>query len=196
MARKYFLAVLLLLTAVSLSAVEGLFQINSVFQATSYPMFGSGGKDVIRVSSAGISLKTARGTGVQGVFDLAVLFPFRYQEKLYPANEFSNRNVSGMPLGLDAVIGMGYRFDLAPLDFVVSGGFHTNALFEGGDYLVAFGLAFDAQAHVRMTRTLTAQVGLKFALDFGGIQTFISGSNEFAGFPTSLGFYTGIGLVY
>lgn len=180
----------------NLAAVQGLFQINTVFQGNSYPLFGSGGKDVIRVSSAGIGLKSTRGNGLHGVIDIAVLFPFKVQERIYPANEFSDRTGSGFGTGLDATVGMGYRFNLEPMSFFLAAGFHTGALFQGGAYLVAFGLSMDAQAHVRMTQTLTAQIGLKAAVDFGGIQTFVSGSNEFAGFPTSIGFYTGLGISY
>ena len=196
MRRTSLLLLFLLSGAASLSAVEGLFQLNTVFQRSSYPMFGSGGKDIIRHTSAGISLKSTRGIGLQGVIDLTVLFPFKYQEKIYPASSFSSRSLAGSPVGMDAVVGMGYRFSLDPMIFLISGGFHTGILFDAGSYLLAFGLGFDGQAHVKLSGLLTAQVGLKFNLDFGGMQTFVAGSNQFAGFPTTFAVYTGIGLSY
>lgn len=196
MRRFLFLAVLLLFAAMSLSAVEGLFQINTVFQTNYYPLFGSGGKDVLRTSSAGIGLKSTRGTAFQGVIDIYVLFPFKVMEKTYPAKDFTDRTLTGFPIGVDAVIGFGYRFNLDPLAFFISTGFHTGALFQSGDYLVSFGIALDAQVYVKLTETLTVQTGLRAAFDFGGIQTFVPGSGQFAGFPFNIGFFTGFGLHY
>jgi hypothetical protein len=196
--RRRIQVVLILLfgSALSLSAVEGNFQINTVFQRTSYPLFGSGGKDIVRHSSAGIGLKSTRGSGFQGVIDLAVLFPYKLEEKIYPAADFSDRSITGFPIVLDAVLGFGYMFDLSPMVFLVSTGFHTGSLFEGGDSLVAFGLALDAQTFVRLGKIITAQIGFKFAVDFWGTQNFVPGSNELAGFPLTFGLYTGIGLNY
>lgn len=196
MRRFLILTVLLLFTAMSVSAVEGLFQINTVFQQNSYPLFGSGGKDVLRTSSAGIGLTSTRGTALQGVIDLYVLFPFRVMEKTYPATDFTDITTTGFPIGLDAVIGVGYRFDLDPLAFFVSTGFHTGALFQSGDYLVAFGVALNGQVYVRLTDTITVQTGVRAAFDFGGLQTFVSGADQFAGYPFSIGFFTGFGLYY
>ncbi len=159
-------------------------------------MFGTGGKDIIRHSSAGIGLKSSRGEGFHGIIDLAILFPYKLEEKLYPASDFSDRTITGFPIVLDAVVGIGYMFDLSPMAFLVSTGFHTGSMLEGGDFLVAFGLGLDAMSFIRLGKVLTAQVGLKFAVDFWGMQTFIPGSNEFAGFPLTYGFYTGIGLSY
>jgi hypothetical protein len=104
--------------------------------------------------------------------------------------------VSGFPIVLDAVVGMGYMFDLSPMMFLVSAGFHTGAMLEGGRFLVSFGLGADAQTFVKYGKVLTAQLGLKIAVDFWGTQTFISGSNEFSGFPLTFGIYTGLGLKY
>ena len=180
----------------TLSAAEGIFQINTVFQRTTYPLFGTGGKDIIRHSSAGVGLKSSRGEGFHGIIDLAILFPYKLEEKLYPASGFSDRAITGFPIVLDAVIGFGYMFDLSPMVFLVSTGFHTGALLEGGDSLVSFGLGLDAMSFVRLGKVLTAQIGLKFAVDFWGVQTFIPGSNELAGFPLTYGIYTGLGLSY
>ena len=180
----------------TLPAADGIFQINTVFQRTTYPLFGTGGKDIIRHSSAGIGLKSSRGEGFHGVIDLAILFPYKLEEKLYPASDFSDRAITGFPIVLDAVIGFGYMFDLSPMVFMVSTGFHTGALLEGGDSLVSFGLGLDAMSFVRLGKVLTAQIGLKFAVDFWGVQTFIPGSNELAGFPLTYGLYTGLGLSY
>jgi hypothetical protein len=188
--------ILLFFSVFSLSAVEGNFQINTVFQRTSYPLSGSGGNDIVRHTSAGIGLKITRGKKFQGVLDLAVLFPHKLEEKIYPAADFSERSISGFPIVIDAVLGFGYMFDLSPMVFLVSTGFHTGSLLEGGNSLVAFGLALDAQTFVRLGKIITAQIGLKFAVDFWGTQNFVPGSNELAGFPITFGLYTGIGLNY
>jgi hypothetical protein len=195
MRRKSLLILILLTSAVgSLSAVEGFFQLNSVFMRVSYPMFGSGGKDVIRHSAAGIGLKSTRGETIQGVLDITLLFPYKMQEKLYPAKTFSTRSVSGQPLGLDGLVGIGYNLELDPLFIFLSAGFHTGFLMEGGSSLFAFGLGFDGQAQVRLGKAFTSQIGLKFSMDFTGTQSFIPGSNQFAGFPIGIGLYTGVGI--
>jgi hypothetical protein len=196
MIRRLFLIILFSISGFSLFAFDGTFQINTVFQHTSYPLFGTGGKDIIRHSSAGIALKSTRGNGFQGTIDLAVLFPYKMDEKIYPAASFSSRDITGFPVALDSLIGFGYMFDLSPLMFLVSGGFHIGSLLEGGDTLVAFGLGLDAQTFVRYGEVLTAELGLKFAVDFWGSQTFIPGSNQFSGFPITFGIYTGLGLKY
>ena len=194
---KKLLSVFVLFTVgVSLFAFEGTFQLNAVFQQTTYPLFGSGGKDLIRASSAGIALKTTRGNGFHGIIDLALLFPYKLEEKIYPAPSYSERATTGLSIALDSLIGIGYLFDLSPLMFLLSAGFHTDALFEGGDFLVAFGLGADAQTFVKYGKVLTAQIGLKFAVDFWGTQSFVPGSNQFSGFPLTLGLYTGLGLKY
>jgi hypothetical protein len=195
MRRKILLMLIFLFSAIgSLSAVEGLFQLNSVFMRMSYPMFGSGGKDVIRHSSAGIGIKSTRGDTIQGVIDITVLFPYKMQEKLYPAKDFSTRSVSGQPLGLDGLVGIGYNIELDPLFIFLSAGFHTGFLMEGGSTLLAFGLGIDGQAQVRLGKALTSQIGLKLSMDFTGTQSFIAGSNQFAGFPVGIGLYTGVGI--
>ena len=195
MRRKNLLFLILLASATaSLSAAEGLFQLNSVFMRMSYPMYGSGGKDVIRYSAAGIGLKSTRGEKLQGVIDVTILFPYRMQEKLYPATDFSGRAVSGQPIGVDGLLGVGYSFDLDPLYCFVSAGFHTGTLMEGGNSLLAFGLGLDAQAQVRLGKAFTSQLGLKLSMDFTGTQNFVSGSNQYAGFPVGIGIYTGIGI--
>ena len=198
MRRHFLLAVILILILVpcTLSAAEGLFQINTIFQRASFPMFGAGGKDIIRYSAAGINLKSARGEGIHGVIDLSLLFPHKIEEKTYPATAFSTKALSSLPLALDGTIGLGYEFDLEPMAFFLSAGFHTGALLEGGSYLASFGVGIDLQNYVRLNDVLTAQIGLKFAVDFGGLQTFVSGSNQFAGFPLSGGIYTGLGINY
>ncbi len=197
MTRKLFLIGLLFLsTLVTLSAADGIFQINTVFQHTSYPLFGTGGKDIIRQSSAGIGLKSTRGSGFHGTIDLAILFPYKLEEKTYPAASFTDRTITGFPIVLDSVLGIGYMFDLSPMVFLVSTGFHAGAMMEGGAYLMAFGLGLDAQSFVKLGKVITAQLGLKLALDFWGMQTFVPGSNEFSGFPFTFGMYTGIGLSY
>ena len=85
MRRKILLIFIIFLSAAaSVSAVEGLFQLNSVFMKMSYPLYGSGGKDVIRHSSAGIGIKSTRGDTIQGVIDLNLLFPYKMKEKMYP----------------------------------------------------------------------------------------------------------------
>jgi len=195
--RKLPVIILLFFSSVlTLSAADGIFQINTVFQLTSYPLFGTGGKDIIRHSSAGIGLKSSRGKGFHGIIDLAVLFPYKMEEKLYPAGDFSDRAITGSPIALDGVIGFGYMFDLSPMFFLVSTGFHTGALLEGGDSLVSFGLGLDVQSFVKLGKVFIAQIGLKFAVDFWGVQTFTAGSNGFAGFPITFGIYTGLGLSY
>jgi len=196
MAKKMLMAVVLVLAGISLSASEGTFQLNTVFQHTTYPLFGTGGKDIIRLSSAGIGLKSTRGNGFHGIIDFAILFPYKMEEKIYPAASFSNRVITGFPLTLDSLIGIGYIFDLSPMMFLVSGGFHTGALLEGGSFLVSFGLGADAQVFVKYGKVFTAQFGLKLAVDFWGTQTFILGSNQFSGFPLTFGVYTGLGLKY
>jgi len=196
MPRRLFLVILFSISGFSLFAFDGTFQINTVFQHTSYPLFGTGGKDIIRHSSAGIALKSTRGNGFQGTIDLAVLFPYKMEEKIYPAKSFSSRDITGFPIVLDSLIGLGYMFDLSPLMFLVSGGFHIGSLLEGGDTLVSFGLGLDAQTFVRYGKVLTAELGLKFAVDFWGSQTFIPGSDQFSGFPVTFGIYTGLGLKY
>jgi len=196
MAKKLLMALVLLLAGFSLSASEGTFQLNTVFQHTTYPLFGTGGKDIIRLSSAGIGLKSTRGNGLHGTIDIAILFPYDMEEKLYPASSFSDRVITGFPIALDSVVGMGYMFNLSPMMFLVSGGFHTGALLEGGAFLVSFGLGADAQVFVKYGKVLTAQFGLKFAVDFWGTQTFVPGSNQFSGFPLTFGVYTGLGLKY
>lgn len=196
---KYRFAAMLvffLCSIAGLSAVEGNFQINTVFLRTSYPLFGSGGKDILRHSSVGIGLKSTRGSRLMGSIDLAILFPYKLEEKFYPDSDFSERNISGFPIVIDAVLGIGYSFDLSPMKFLLSGGFHTGSVLEGGDSLVAFGLGLDAQSFVKFGKIMTAQVGFKFAVDFWGSQNFVSGSDELAGFPFSFGFYTGLGLNY
>ncbi|RKX75657.1 MAG: hypothetical protein DRP60_08515 [Spirochaetes bacterium] len=196
MAKKMLLAAVLVIAGISLSASEGTFQLNTIFQHTTYSLFGTGGKDIIRLSSAGIGLKSTRGNGFQGTIDIALLFPYNMEEKIYPASSFSQRVISGFPIALDSVIGMGYMFNLSPMMFLVSGGFHTGALLEGGAFLVSFGLGADAQVFVKYGKVLTAQIGLKFAVDFWGTQTFVPGSNQFFGFPLTFGIYTGLGLKY
>ncbi len=185
----------LALCAPSLFALDGLFHINSVFQHTSYPLFGSGGKDVLRLSSAGIALKSTRGEGLQGVIDIALLFPYKIEEKIFPAKDFRSRPV-GSSIALDGLVGLGYRLSTPPMSYLFSAGFHTGVLLEGASSLVAFGVGLDAQTHVQLGKQFTAQLGAKMALDFGGTQSFSAGSNQFAGLPLSLGFYTGVGLVY
>lgn len=197
--RRHFLLVvilILILAPCTLSAAEGLFQINTVFQRASFPMFGSGGKDILRYSAAGINLKSARGEGIHGVIDLSLLFPQKMEEKSYPATSFTPRPLSGLPLAVDGIIGLGYELDLEPMAFFLSAGFHSGALLEGGSYLASFGVGIDLQNYVRLNDVLTAQIGLKFAVDFAGLQTFVSGSNQFAGFPLSGGIYTGLGINY
>jgi len=196
MLRRLFIVFLFSFSSLSLYAFDGTFQLNTVFQHSSYPLFGTGGRDIIRHSSAGIALKSTRGNGFQGTIDLAVLFPYKMEEKLYPATSFSSRAITGFPIVLDALIGIGYMFDLSPMMFLVSGGFHVGSMLEGGDSLVAFGLGLDAQTFVKYGKVLTAQFGLKFAVDFWGSQTFIPGSNQFSGFPITFGLYTGLGLKY
>lgn len=190
------LLVLFLCSIAGLSAIEGNFQINTVFLRSSYPLFGSGGKDILRHSSAGIGFKSTRGSKLMGSIDLAVLSPYKLEEKTFPANDFSDRVITGFPIVLDAVLGMGYSFDLSPMVFLISGGFHVGSVLEGGDSLVAFGLGLDAQSFVKLGDILTAQIGFKFAVDFWGTQNFIPGSNDFAGFPLTFGLYTGLGLNY
>ena len=198
MRHRYLIIIIILLVfaAGPLVAAEGLFQMNSVFQRSTFPMFGSGGKDVIRYTGAGVGLKSTRGSGLQGVIDISILFPYSLEEKIYPLTIFSDRAITGYPVALDGLVGLGYLLEADPMSFFFSGGFHTGSLFEGGSTLVAFGLGVDAQAFIRMGEVLTAQAGGKFAVDFGGVQTFVSGSNQFAGFPISFAFYTGIGLKY
>ena len=195
MRRKILLIMVLAAVAAgSLSAAEGLFQLNSVFIRARYPMFGSGGKDIIRYSAAGIGLKSTRGNDLQGVIDITLLFPYRMQEKPYPATEFTSMALTTKPLGLDGLLGMGYGFDLGPLFLFTSAGFHVGALMEGGRSLVSFGVGVDGQAQVRLGDTFTSQLGIKVSMDFAGVQSFVSGSSQFAGFPVGIGFYTGIGL--
>jgi len=196
MNKKVLLTLLLIFTSLSLFAADGTFQLNTVFQHTSYPLFGSGGKDIIRQSSAGIGLKSTRGEGFHGTIDLALLFPYKMEEKKYPSTSFSNREISGFPLVLDSLVGIGYMFDLSPMVFLVSGGFHTGAMFDSGKFLMSFGLGLDAQSLVKLGKVLTAQIGLKFAVDFWGMQTFTPGSDQFSGFPLTIGLYTGLGLKY
>ena len=194
---KKLLSVFVLFTVgVGLFASEGVFQLNSVFQNTTYPLFGSGGKDLIRVNSAGVALKSTRGNRLHGIIDLALLFPYKLEEKFYPATSYSERTIGGFPIALDSLIGIGYLFDLSPLMFLLSAGFHTGALFDSGNSLVAFGLGADAQTFVKYGKILTAQIGLKFAVDFWGTQSFVPGSNQFSGFPLSFGLYTGLGLKF
>jgi len=196
MARRLLTILLFSLSTFSLFAFDGTFQINTVFQHTSYPLFGTGGRDIIRHSSAGIALKSTRGNGLQGTIDLAVLFPYKMEEKVYPSASFSSRSITGFPIVIDTLIGIGYLFDFAPMMFLLSGGFHVGSMLEGGDSLVAFGLGLDAQTFVKYGKVLTAQFGLKFAVDFWGSQNFIPGSNQFSGFPITFGLYTGLGLKY
>jgi hypothetical protein len=196
MRRFIILSILLCSATISLAASEGTFQLNTVFLHTTYPFYGSGGKDVIRQSSVGLNLKSTRGEGFHGTIDMSLLFPYRMEQKIYPATSFTERAVSGFPIVLDAVVGMGYMFDLSPMMFLVSAGFHTGAMLEGGRFLVSFGLGADAQTFVKYGKVLTAQLGLKIAVDFWGTQTFIPGSNEFSGFPLTFGIYTGLGLKY
>lgn len=196
MHRRIATLVLLFCSIAGLSAVEGNFQINTVFLRSSYPLFGAGGKDILRHSSVGLGIKSTRGAKLMGSFDLAVLFPYKLEEKTYPDNSFSDRDITGFPIVLDAVLGIGYSFDLSPLVFLVSGGFHTGSVLDGQDSLVAFGLGLDAQSFVKLGKIMTAQFGLKFAVDFWGSQNFVPGSDDLAGFPITFGFYTGLGLNY
>ncbi|MCK5735288.1 MAG: hypothetical protein KAH21_02375 [Spirochaetaceae bacterium] len=196
MRKILILLIVFFIVVLSLPAAEGTFQLNTVFQHNTYSFFGSGGKDIIRLSSAGISLKSTRGDGFHGTIDLAILFPYKIEEKVYPAASFSSRPISGFPIVLDSIVGFGYMFDLSPLMFLVSGGFHIGSMLEGGSFLMAFGLGADAQVLVKYGKVLTAQFGLKMAVDFWGMQTFIPGSNDFSGFPLSFGIYTGLGLKY
>lgn len=197
MRRRYAATLVIFLCSIAgLSAVEGNFQINTVFLGTSYPLFGTGGKDVLRHSSVGLGLKSTRGDKLMGSFDLAVLFPYKLEEKTYPSDDFSGRSISGFPIVLDAVLGIGYSFDLSPLVLMISGGFHTGSVLDGNDSLVSFGLGLDAQSFVKLGKVLTAQFGLKFAVDFWGSQNFVSGSDSLAGLPITFGLYTGLGVNY
>lgn len=193
--KKAIAGLMMLICAGTLTAVEN-FQLNTVFQRSTYPLFGTGGKDVIRYSAVGINLKSARGPKFHGVIDLTVLFPYILEEKMHPADDFSKRSISGFPLALDGVAGIGYTLDLSPMVFLMSAGFHTGSFFEGGDRLLSFGLGMDLQSYIHIGDYLTTQAGVRMSFGFGGTQNFVSGSGEYAGVPLSMAFYTGIGLSY
>jgi hypothetical protein len=93
MRRQFLLAAILILIFVpfTISAAEGLFQINTVFQRATFPMFGTGGKDIIRYSAAGINLKSARGEGIHGVIDLSLFFPIKLRKKHIPPRHFQQK---------------------------------------------------------------------------------------------------------
>lgn len=194
--KNLILTVFLLGIVTAFGSAEGLFQLNTRFQGNSYPLFGSGGgKDVYRVGSVGIGVKSVSGQGaVGGNIDLAILFPQSFAEKIYPATSFTKGTFSNFPLGLDALLGVGFNIGKQAFRFQLGTGFHIGGLFVSGSYLLSFGLGIDAQTYVHLGKTFTVQIGINAAVDFFGTQNYNAGSDQFAGFPFNVGFYTGFGF--
>jgi len=201
--RKLYFIVLLIFTGVSgLYALDypqspqTNYQMNTIFQVSRYPFTGSGGKDILKTTSIGFSFKNTKGIGLHSVFDAAVLIPYRSELKAYPSGSFTEVPPMAFPVGLDILAGLGYMQDLDAIAFLYSGGLHINSLFEGSNMLTVFGLGVDIQAFVRLGKMLTAQIGGKFATDFGGLQTFLPGEYGFEGVTFTYAVYTGLGINY
>lgn len=175
----------------------GDFQINSVLLSSSYPVYNnSGGKDTFRYSAAGIGIKSTVGKKLKGMVDLTLLFPYSYDASisLQPSQSFESFSGEDKPFVIDAVLGVSYGFDFKAIFVNVGGGFHLNALFDAPERLLAFGLGLDAQGAFLLGRKLTAQVGLKFNVDFFGSQSVFGTTPNFSGLPIGVALYTGFGI--
>ncbi|MCG8452305.1 MAG: hypothetical protein MI717_03865 [Spirochaetales bacterium] len=177
-----------------LPAVESGVEVNTIFQGASLPLFGDGGKNVIRYSGAGAGIRVIRGELIRGIIDVGVLIPYSVNRKDYPATKFSPVNLSKTPFVVDTYVGIGTSFEFAPMVIFASGGFHTATFLLQGNYVVSFGMALDAMCRVDLASFFSLQFGLRGAMDFGGIQNFSSGSGQFAGVALFGNVYAGFGF--
>ena len=167
--------------------------------STTYSLFGgSGGPDRLRYSWFGISFKSTAGPLFRSLIDITVVIPFKVENQLYPAADFSNRDTDTAlpPFGLDAVLGFAYQFNVSPMYLLVGTGLHVGLMFEQFRTLAAFGIALDTQIHIKMGRAFALQLGGKLNLDFGGVQNLTRAAKAFTGLSAGFGFYSGIGVSY
>ena len=178
---------------------SGTFQISTALMSTTYSLFGgSGGPDRLRYSWFGISFKSTAGPLFRSLIDITVVIPFKIENQLYPAADFSNRDTDTAlpPFGLDAVLGFAYQFNVSPMYLLVGTGLHVGLMFEQFRTLTAFGIALDTQIHIKMGRAFALQFGGKLNLDFGGVQNLTRAAKTFTGLSAGFGFYSGIGVSY
>ena len=165
--------------------------------STTYSLFGgSGGPDRLRYSWFGLSFKSTAGPLFRSLIDITVVIPFKVENQLYPAADFSDRDTPLPPFGLDAVLGFAYQFNISPIHLLVGTGLHVGLMFERFRTLAAFGIALDAQIHIKMGRIFALQFGGKLNLDFGGVQNLTRAAKTFTGLSAGFGFYSGIGVSY
>ena len=176
---------------------SGTFQISTALMSTTYSLFGgSGGPDRLRYSWFGLSFKSTAGPLFRSLIDITVVIPFKVENQLYPAADFSDRDTPLPPFGLDAVLGFAYQFNISPIHLLVGTGLHVGLMFERFRTLAAFGIALDAQIHIKMGRVFALQFGAKLNLDFGGVQNLTRAAKTFTGLSAGFGFYSGIGVSY